>query len=134
MTEPNLTPNLTTPNLTIVKRILRNAEKLIEKGWTNKGYSATTARGTPTYNADKDAKKFCAIGAICRAAQRSMDERNVAISYLYRSLPKGHFEIVTFNDQQKTRRPVIQLFERAIEAVETDAKMLKMFEREANKS
>jgi hypothetical protein len=98
--------------------ILRQARQLLAKpnGWT-KGWAAQAEDGTVVGVRDKSASKFCASGAVIRAAYElgvdgSQEERAAMVGYS--SETPFPFLLTAFNDSQQTIQPVIEAFDRAI--------------------
>ncbi len=94
--------------------VLRRARKLIEKGWC-KDWSAEDKKGNYALPYSKAAVKWCAYGAIS-AFQCAVATERDARSLLDAVVPGR--DIVTFNDGQKSKRPVLAAFDRAIALAE----------------
>lgn len=92
--------------------ILKRAKKLVERGWC-KGALARDADGKRVHPFDKSARHWCAEGALQRAAEDDCRGRGVALCYLDRAA--GGCDVGWFNDRQRTRRPVLAAFDRAVE-------------------
>ncbi len=90
-----------------VERVLRKARGLIAVGWTRSGRYHIRRRGVDCY---------CIYGATYAAAG-GFDGPNVdaATSILFQECERAYrMPPVSFNDAQRTRKPVLALFDRAI--------------------
>ena len=103
--------------MTETAKILKKARALIAKGWCRGAY-AKTKTGRRTSRLDKDACRFCSLGAIHRAigprGKAGQFER--ATDALLGVI--GDKAIPSWNDSQTNKRPVLRAFDRAIAAAE----------------
>ncbi len=95
-----------------VERVLRKARKLVERGWTKSGWFVERKRGVDCY---------CALGATNVAAGSepwAFCAKAEAAAYLPSKEVGGDGRLLAavtnFNDAQRTRKPVLALFDRAI--------------------
>ena len=102
-------------------KVLKRAKNLIKKGWTQDAY-ARNVDGTKVEPTDPDAVKFCMRGALYRAC-RDFDSE-ISMSRTYDYLHKIHYKddkslsLVDINDGAKTKKEVIDVFDKLIEYVE----------------
>ena len=104
-----------------IKQILIGAKALIQKGWTRGSF----------FNDGR----YCLDGALMQAGgsdvrgdmvkHGSIDENRIlakAEGYLYSVLNnyQTSMSIISFNDQQKTKKPVLDLLTKAIERLENE--------------
>jgi hypothetical protein len=103
--------------------ILKAARELIAKpgGWTRKA-SARYKNGHQTLPSSPAAARFCATGALRRCQGNALwSELNDAQDALERELPDDCPTVVWFNDDaHRKQEEVIDLYDRAIAAVETE--------------
>ena len=90
---------------------LRKARALIETGWC-KGAFARTKSGRATKSRDSKAARWCAMGA-CRRVGLDTFSLSRALS-----LVDAGGGLAAFNDSQTNKRPVLKLFNDAIELAE----------------
>ena len=100
--------------------ILKQARKLITSArkWT-KYRAAVDENDVPCDPASRKAARWCAIGAIQRAAyeRRVQSSPYAAIEALKDVLPRGAYQISQVNDELG-HRATLQLFDRAIKRTE----------------
>lgn len=93
---------------------LRKARALIEHGWT-RGSLAKTEHGQQVDSLDPRARRFCAVGALDRVG--GLD----CYRHLASVLPPGVKKVADFNDAQRSKKPVLGLYDRAIARAEQEA-------------
>lgn len=117
------------------RKVLQTARKLIAKGWTKEAYARTKTGRVVNVNS-RAAAKFCALGAISKAAWKP---KNVhygiggQVMFLLQDVlhlrGESYNFLGSFNDRQKTKKPVLALFDEALVAFDSYVK-----ESEAKKS
>ncbi len=94
-------------------RILIEARRLVERGWT-KGCAARNKWRHPVNVQSKSAVKFCMLGAMEKANYNIM-----AMVYLKREIPPTYDLISDFNDARETsKEDVLGVFDQAIKQAE----------------
>ena len=102
--------------------VLKKARALIAKGWTQ-SVGAADEYGLHVDIASFRACKFCASGAVCRAAGNDIPSRMLAMRSLARVVPDSArsrsrdatMRVIVFNDAKgRTRRQVLAAFDKAI--------------------
>jgi hypothetical protein len=102
-------------NNTILKKKLKQAIKLLEKGWIRFSL-AQKKNGTGVYYKSKEATSFCLIGA-CRAAEINSDD-DLGFIQLFIPKPYTNVSLSTYNDfYAKTRQGPIGVLRRALKNV-----------------
>lgn len=96
--------------MTQTYEVLRKARALIDIGWT-KGASARNKRHESTSCLAPNAICWCIGGAIDRAAA----ELDVDSFEAYNALGMDLDAIIAFNDSQPSKKPILALFDRALE-------------------
>lgn len=98
--------------------ILREAKRLIKKGWT-RGAWARIGKDA-THSSDPAATCFCASGALFRVS--AGDLRRVASDYLRRGARLRTSEIPKWNDAPgRKKSQVLAAFDKAIQLAEADS-------------
>ncbi|MHB8407841.1 MAG: DUF6197 family protein [Acidiferrobacterales bacterium] len=99
-------------------KLLTEAQVLLKKGWTTLR-NAVNSSGDETTPEDPKAVRFCASAALSRAAKNlKLKSLVVAEEALNAAIPAGEgCSFVTFNDGQKTKKPVLKLFQKAIDSL-----------------
>lgn len=91
-------------------QVLKEARGLIQEGWTRGHY--------------KRDGRYCAMGAIIEAVQNSDVESHQYITLVdmltNRINEEGMVPLSRWNDEQKTKKPVLELFDDVIEEMEND--------------
>jgi hypothetical protein len=104
--------------------VLVKARALVAKGWTKNSY-AKTAKGDPVDWDDPKACRFCATGAVYRAVgayDTRIGMRTFALLDGHPRMKDFDNDIVAFNDSQKTKKPVLQIFDDLIDVLSGVAK------------
>lgn len=105
----------------LIVRTLVRARTLIRKGWLQGSYAGRTPRSR-SYGmdvTDKRAKCFCLSGALMRAQTNMSVVLDVRIEIGRDHVMQRYAGIVTFNDDEKTRKcDVIALLTRTIERLQ----------------
>jgi len=103
-----------------VRKVLRKAIKLIEKGWT-KGTYARDQHGTPVSYKEPAACQFCSAGAMYRALADVGELENGTIAMEARQTLRETAKvssIVIFNDSHdRSKAEVVETFKQAIKRV-----------------
>lgn len=89
--------------------ILRKARALIAKGWTRRAYER--GRGTKT--------RYCSSGAIRAVVGTTADPRFNEASDVVERESGMTYGLPAWNDRQKSKKPVLAAFDRAIKKLET---------------
>lgn len=105
----------------IVNETLKHARALIENGWCKNNY-AEDANGKKVEPFSESAVRFCAYGAIERAAHSlcypdleiEVSVRKEAHKRLKSVIPFPYSSIPGFNDNQSDVQPVLFVFDKAI--------------------
>lgn len=105
-------------------QILESARRLIIKGWCRGAFSVTK-NGRPVYPWNKKAARWCVAGALSRLDPTSTyEEPKAAEKYLIEAA--GTKLLTEWNDKKgRTKKEVIQLYDRAIELCQEDNKKPK---------
>lgn len=107
-----------TKKVTIVDVLKRALKILSNRGSWTKEVGARNKANESVSSYDPNACKFCAIGAVYRAAHElgvnSALMGDDVIDFCEEFLPVNFVSVHEFNDAQKTKRPVLNLFKRAI--------------------
>lgn len=105
--------------------ILRRARKLIEIGWTRNANARNNRNAEVSVN-DPTATCFCLYGAILRASTNLPVASPSAMTHdlirqLRQFLPAdlGAFGVIQWNDTCTTKKPVLDLIDRALEGMPT---------------
>lgn len=100
-----------------VKAVLKKARALIDIGWT-KGTYARNQRHEPTAECSRAAICWCVYGALIRASSELHVPLSPAIDILYKHLEPEYGGLADFNDAQPSKKPVLALFDRALEKLD----------------
>jgi hypothetical protein len=95
--------------------ILRKARKKIENGWCKDTYAKTKSGRSVDFET-KEATNFCSLGAIY-AVTSKLAHRGAAINALETTIAikrTGSINLALFNDDQKSKYPVLALFDETI--------------------
>lgn len=102
-----------------VLAVLKRARAKIVQGWC-RGCYAVDSHGCSVLPQGSAACRWCAVGAIQAAANGDDDMAWVAQAAVADCLSTGDMSITRFNDTQVTSEPVLDLFDRAIERLESE--------------
>lgn len=104
-----------------VKDDLIKIRKIIENGWVQR-YTAMDRHGSRCNPADKDAVKFCIIGAVYKGtgsytlSEDPFHRREMIATLLRHALPKENDSLIVFNDANgRTKEDILALIDRTIE-------------------
>jgi hypothetical protein len=103
----------------VTARILQGAIDLIAKpgGWTRGHLASDKGRRLSLAPEDTRATCFCAMGALIRSSGRNAS--NVAVRMFVEQI--GTFQVGFWNDQQRTKKPVLAAFRKALLSLEVKA-------------
>lgn len=100
-----------------VRQILKRAKLLVNSGWC-RGTEAKGRNGKPVDATSPHAYRFCATGAVVRAAHDlKYGKMQAELSVRTLDNTEGYFgSAVALNDQCSSKRKVLELFDAAIES------------------
>lgn len=94
---------------------LRKVKSLIKKGWC-KHYHATKGHGRMVGIMSREATNFCLMGAIFRVCGTEVTTRRLILQKkLEDNIPSRN--IISFNDTQTSKYPVLKLIDKAIKEI-----------------